>query len=104
MSQKSSVPQAAKSNLHALMSDIQCIEPCLLPNPPLLRTRARGGKEFEGAYFDLICFMDCLHDLGDPVGALARCRKTLKPKGKVLLDVPHAGDRLEENLNPIGRV
>ena len=48
--------------------------------------------------------MDCLHDLGDPVGALARCRKALKPDGKVLLVEPYAGDRLEENLNPIGRM
>ena len=48
--------------------------------------------------------MDCLHDLGDPVGALARSRKALKPDGKVLLVEPYAGDRLEENLNPIGRM
>jgi hypothetical protein len=48
--------------------------------------------------------MDCLHDLGDPVGALARCRKALKLDGKVLLVEPYAGDRLEENLNPIGRM
>jgi SAM-dependent methyltransferase len=59
---------------------------------------------FDGNGFDLICFMDCLHDLGDPVGALARCRKALKPDGKVLLVEPYAGDRLEENLNPIGRM
>ena len=48
--------------------------------------------------------MDCLHDLGDPVGARARGRKALKPDGKVLLVEPYAGDRLEENLNPIGRM
>ncbi len=59
---------------------------------------------FDGQDFDLICFMDCLHDLGDPVGALARCRKALKGDGKVLLVEPYAGDRLEENLNPIGRM
>ncbi len=59
---------------------------------------------FDGQGFDLICFMDCLHDLGDPVGALARCKKALKPDGKVLLVEPYAGDRLEENLNPIGRM
>ena len=62
------------------------------------------ASEFEGRDFDLVCFMDCLHDLGDPVGALARCRKALKPDGKVLLVEPYAGDRLEENLNPIGRM
>ncbi len=64
----------------------------------------KGVSEFDGHDFDLICFMDCLHDLGDPVGALVRCRKALRPDGKVLLVEPYAGDRLEENLNPIGRM
>ena len=64
----------------------------------------KAATEFDDRDFDLICFMDCLHDLGDPVGALARCRKALKPDGKVLLVEPYAGDRLEENLNPIGRM
>ena len=64
--------------------------------------KAAGG--FEGQDFDLVCFMDCLHDLGDPVGALARCKEALKPDGKVLLVEPYAADRLEENLNPIGRM
>jgi SAM-dependent methyltransferase len=64
----------------------------------------KPAAEFDGHDFDLICFMDCLHDLGDPAGALARCRKALKPGGKVLLVEPYAGDRLEENLNPIGRM
>lgn len=63
-----------------------------------------AAGEFDGHDFDLICFMDCLHDLGDPVGALVRCRKALKPDGKVLLVEPYAADRLEENLNPIGRM
>ena len=65
---------------------------------------AKAATEFEGRDFDLICFMDCLHDLGDPVRALAVSRKALKPDGKVLLVEPYAGDRLEENLNPIGRM
>ncbi len=64
----------------------------------------KAATEFDGHDFDLICFMDCLHDLGDPVGALARCRKALKADGKVLLVEPYAGDRLEDNLNPIGRM
>jgi SAM-dependent methyltransferase len=64
----------------------------------------KAATAFDGHDFDLVCFMDCLHDLGDPVGALARCRKALKPDGKVLLVEPYAGDRLEENLNPIGRM
>ncbi len=64
----------------------------------------KAATEFNGHDFDLVCFMDCLHDLGDPVGALARCRKALKADGKVLVVEPYAGDRLEENLNPIGRM
>jgi SAM-dependent methyltransferase len=64
----------------------------------------KAAIELDGRDFDLICFMDCLHDLGDPVGALAHCRKALKADGKVLLVEPYAGDRLEENLNPIGRM
>ena len=63
-----------------------------------------AATDFGGRDCDLVCFMDCLHDLGDPVGALARCRKALKGDGKVLLVEPYAGDRLEENLNPIGRM
>lgn len=64
----------------------------------------QAATEFDGRGFDLVCFMDCLHDLGDPVGALARCRQALNPGGKVLLVEPYAADRLEENLNPIGRM
>src|SRR5215813_14389817 len=59
----------------------------------------KPASGFDGHDFDLICFMDCLHDLGDPVGALARTREALKPDGKVLLVEPYAGDRVEENLN-----
>jgi SAM-dependent methyltransferase len=59
---------------------------------------------FDAHDVDLICFMDCLHDLGDPVGALTRCARALKPDGKVLLVEPYANDRLEENFNPIGRM
>jgi SAM-dependent methyltransferase len=64
----------------------------------------KAATEFDGRNFDLVCFMDCLHDLGDPVGALVRARQALKADGKVLLVEPYAGDRLEENLNPIGRM
>lgn len=62
------------------------------------------AKDFNGGDFDLICFMDCLHDLGDPVGALRHCHRALKRDGKVMLVEPFAGDTLEENLNPIGRL
>jgi SAM-dependent methyltransferase len=54
--------------------------------------------------FDLVCFFDCLHDMGDPVGAAAHARAALKPDGHCMLVEPLAGDRVEDNLNPVGRV
>jgi hypothetical protein len=49
-----------------------------------------------------VCFFDCLHDMGDPVGACAHARSALAPGGTVLLVEPMAGDRVEDNLNPVG--
>ena len=60
-----------------------------------------SAKDFAGKY-DLICFFDCLHDMGDPVGAATHARKALKPGGSVLLVEPFANDKLEDNINPIG--
>jgi SAM-dependent methyltransferase len=54
--------------------------------------------------FDLICFFDCLHDLGDPVGAARHARKAIGEEGSVLLVEPFANDRVEENLNTVGRL
>jgi len=62
---------------------------------------ARG---YPSAGYDLICFFDCLHDLGDPEGALAHAAAALAPGGTVLLVEPYAGDRVEDNLNPVGRI
>src|SRR5262245_29475471 len=45
----------------------------------------KAATEFDGHDFDLICFMDCLHDLGDPVGALGRCHRARRPDGKVIV-------------------
>ena len=47
---------------------------------------------------------DCLHDMGDPVGAAAHVRASLAPDGTWLIVEPFANDRLEDNLNPIGRI
>jgi SAM-dependent methyltransferase len=59
--------------------------------------------DLPGEEYDLVTFIDCLHDLGDPVGALRRVRQALAPGGSVLL-VEHAGsERTEENLSPAGR-
>jgi 2-polyprenyl-3-methyl-5-hydroxy-6-metoxy-1,4-benzoquinol methylase len=53
--------------------------------------------------YDLIAFFDCLHDMGDPVGASRRAAEVLAPNGTVLIVEPMAGNKIEENFNPIGR-
>jgi len=62
------------------------------------------AHSFPGSDFDLVCFFDCLHDMGDPVGAAQRAHEALKPGGSVLLVEPFANDDLDENLNPVGRL
>jgi SAM-dependent methyltransferase len=62
------------------------------------------AKNYSERDLDLICFFDCLHDMGDPVGAARHAHGALKPDGTVLLVEPFANDRLEENMNPIGRM
>ncbi|MFA9459682.1 class I SAM-dependent methyltransferase [Thiohalorhabdus sp. Cl-TMA] len=54
--------------------------------------------------YDLICFMDCLHDLGDPLGAARRAREALAENGTVMLVEPFAGDSVTDNTNPVGRL
>jgi SAM-dependent methyltransferase len=54
--------------------------------------------------FDLICFFDCLHDMGDPVGAARHAKRALTHDGTVMLVEPFANDRIEENLNTVGRL
>jgi SAM-dependent methyltransferase len=53
--------------------------------------------------YDLICFFDCLHDMGDPVGAAKRASENLAAGGSALIVEPMAGNNVTENLNPIGR-
>ncbi|HEX5051350.1 MAG TPA: class I SAM-dependent methyltransferase [Planctomycetota bacterium] len=62
------------------------------------------AKQYPGVGYDLVTFFDCLHDMGDPVGASAHVRKSLAADGTWMLVEPFAGDRIEENLNPVGRV
>lgn len=62
---------------------------------------ASGYREGD---FDLIAFFDCLHDMAEPESAARHARQALKPDGHCLLVEPFAGDRVEENLNPVGRV
>jgi SAM-dependent methyltransferase len=54
--------------------------------------------------FDLICFFDCLHDMGDPLGAARHAHEALKDDGAVLLVEPFAGNNLQENSTPVGRL
>jgi 2-polyprenyl-3-methyl-5-hydroxy-6-metoxy-1,4-benzoquinol methylase len=53
--------------------------------------------------YDLIAFFDCLHDMGDPIGACKRAAEVLAPDGTALIVEPMAGNTVEENFNPIGR-
>ena len=64
-----------------------------------------SAKQFDGrGTFDLVCAFDCLHDMGDPVGAAAHIRDSLKPDGTWMIVEPMADGRLEGNLNPVGRL
>lgn len=62
------------------------------------------AKDYSGTGYDLVTFFDCLHDMGDPVGAAHHVRESLALKGTWMLVEPFANDRLEDNLNPIGRL
>ena len=63
-----------------------------------------AATEYGESGFDLVCFFDCLHDMGDPVGAARHAHEALVDDGTVLLVEPFAGDRLEDNCNPVGRM
>jgi len=58
---------------------------------------------YAGSGYDLVTTFDCLHDMGDPVGASRHVLGTLKPDGTWMIVEPYAGDRVEDNLNPVGR-
>jgi SAM-dependent methyltransferase len=62
------------------------------------------ASDYPGKDWDLVCFFDCLHDMGDPVAAARHVRKSLAKDGTWLLVEPMAGDRVEDNLNPVGRI
>jgi SAM-dependent methyltransferase len=63
-----------------------------------------SATAFEGNGYDLVTVFDCLHDMGDPEGAARHIRKALAPEGTFMIVEPFAGDRLEDNLNPVGRM
>jgi 2-polyprenyl-3-methyl-5-hydroxy-6-metoxy-1,4-benzoquinol methylase len=62
------------------------------------------AQDFAGGDFDLITCFDCLHDMGDPKTAATHIRKALKEDGTWMVVEPMAGDTLEDNINPIGRL
>jgi SAM-dependent methyltransferase len=70
------------------------------------RTRFEPARadSYPGAGYDLICYFDCLHDMGDPVAAAAHAAKTLATDGTVLLVEPFANDRIEDNVSPVARL
>ena len=63
-----------------------------------------SAKDYPGDGYDLVCVFDCLHDMGDPVGASAHVLETLDSDGTWMIVEPFANDRVEDNLNPVGRV
>jgi hypothetical protein len=65
---------------------------------------AASAKQYPGSDYDLVAIFDCLHDMGDPVGAARHVLGSLRDDGTCLIVEPFANDRLEENLNPVGRV
>jgi ubiquinone/menaquinone biosynthesis C-methylase UbiE len=73
-----------------------------------MEVRANFGvakaKNFPGKDYDLVTVFDCLHDMGDPVGAARHVRKALKEDGTWMIVEPFAHDEMKDNLNPVGRV
>jgi len=64
---------------------------------------AEPASSYSGEGYGLVTMFDCLHDMGDPAGAARHVRSTLAPDGTWMIVEPRAGDRVEENLNPVGR-
>jgi len=62
------------------------------------------ARDFPDHRYSLICYFDCLHDMGDPVGAACHANQVLKADGSVMLVEPFAGDQVQDNINPVGRL
>jgi SAM-dependent methyltransferase len=63
-----------------------------------------NAKDFAGKDYDFVAVFDCLHDMGDPIGAAAHVRQSLAKDGTWMIVEPFANDQLKDNLNPVGRV
>jgi SAM-dependent methyltransferase len=68
-----------------------------------LRFEVAAADAFPGTGYDLVASFDCLHDMGDPVAVARHVREALAEHGTWMIVDPHAGDRVEDNLNPVGR-
>lgn len=68
-----------------------------------VRFEIGSAKSYAGHSYDFVTIFDALHDMGDPTGAARHVLSTLAPNGTWMIVEPYAGDRVEENLNPIGR-
>lgn len=62
------------------------------------------SRKYPGTGYDLVAFFDCLHDMGDPIGAAKHVKTTLAKDGTWLIVEPFAHDTVEENMNPVGRI
>jgi 2-polyprenyl-3-methyl-5-hydroxy-6-metoxy-1,4-benzoquinol methylase len=73
-------------------------------SPANLDFAVASAKETPGGGYELVACFDCLHDMGDPVGAARRVREMLAANGTFMIVEPYAGDTLAENINPVGRL
>jgi SAM-dependent methyltransferase len=69
-----------------------------------VKFEAAKAKDYPGTGYDFVAFFDCLHDMGDPEGAARHVKATLATNGTWMIVEPFANDKLEDNLNPIGRI
>ncbi len=69
-----------------------------------VRFEIASAKDYPGRGYDLVTIFDALHDMGDPVGAARHIHGSLAPDGCWMIVEPLAGDRVEDNLNPVGRL
>ncbi|GAC1436125.1 MAG: class I SAM-dependent methyltransferase [Solirubrobacteraceae bacterium] len=69
-----------------------------------VRFEQAAAKDYPGEGYDLVCVFDCLHDMGDPVGAAAHVHQTLASDGTWMIVEPFAQDEVADNLNPVGRI
>jgi 2-polyprenyl-3-methyl-5-hydroxy-6-metoxy-1,4-benzoquinol methylase len=68
-----------------------------------IQFKVAKAKDYPGANYNFVTFFDCLHDMGDPVGAAAHVRSTLEAHGTWMIVEPFAGEKIEDNLHPVGR-